>query len=507
MIKLATLKERRKDTPHATARTQNEQLEHLPEVLKGKTIADQKTKAKTNGSVLRKALVPADFSRVLLAVLHIILGITKKIFDGLLLDLQEVDGTDNEEQTKLVKVRDCLIHRAGVLENEETALQEELEEATKRKEAAWHALAIGRQQKTSSSISSDELKALLAAHKDTCKDHQEKKKRSSEGDKLFRLSLENIADEINQYLSGRRGTYERLLEFLIGSSPFNARHNPFYSGAFNGNDCFRLMENHALIFDMLRKTAADEGDEIVKEKVNKIADTHEPIFEAFANLLPLFRSPSLLSEADRGQLKSDISAFYNAYLADGSSGSTTIKIHHLVFHTTEVLDTYGTIGFWAEDAVESIHAIVNVLSRRYAALDPSRRATQIMRASEARKEAKSAVLQSKRAAGKSTDNKRKRKNGTSEVPCGDMPSACSSAKAASPVEAANEFLTAVTDATAATGEAGAFPDFTMVPCEACKEQLEQETSIPSVLVSLHTQLHHVETGDKFVKNKKSKRAL
>jgi hypothetical protein len=368
-----------------------------------------------------------------------------------------------------------LIHRAGVLENEETALQEELEEATKRKEAAWHALAIGRQQKTSSSISSDELKALLAAHKDTCKDHQEKKKRSSEGDKLFRLSLENIADEINQYLSGRRGTYERLLEFLIGSSPFNARHNPFYSGAFNGNDCFRLMENHALIFDMLRET--------------------------------LFRSPSLLSEADRGQLKSDISAFYNAYLADGSSGSTTIKIHHLVFHTTEVLDTYGTIGFWAEDAVESIHAIVNVLSRRYAALDPSRRATQIMRASEARKEAKSAVLQSKRAAGKSTDNKRKRKNGTSEVPCGDMPSACSSAKAASPVEAANEFLTAVTDATAATGEAGAFPDFTMVPCEACKEQLEQETSIPSVLVSLHTQLHHVETGDKFVKNKKSKRAV
>jgi hypothetical protein len=74
-------------------------------------------------------------------------------------------------------------------------------------------------------------------------------------------------------------------------------------------------------------------------------------------------------------------------------------------------------------------------------------------------------LQSKRAAGKSTDNKRKRKNGTSEVPCGDMPSACSSAKADSPVEAANEFLMAVTDATAATGEAGAFPDFTMVPCD------------------------------------------
>jgi hypothetical protein len=37
--------------------------------------------------------------------------------------------------------------------------------------------------------------------------------------------------------------------------------------------------------------------------------------------------------------------------------------------TTEVLDLYGTIGFWAKDAAESIHSILNVLSSRYAALD------------------------------------------------------------------------------------------------------------------------------------------
>jgi hypothetical protein len=85
------------------------------------------------------------------------------------------------------------------------------------------------------------------------------KQASSQGDKLFRLSLENIADEIkNLYLSGHRGMYERLLGFFIGSSPFNAKHNSFYSGAFDGNDCFRLMENHALIFEMLRKAVADE---------------------------------------------------------------------------------------------------------------------------------------------------------------------------------------------------------------------------------------------------------
>jgi hypothetical protein len=35
----------------------------------------------------------------------------------------------------------------------------------------------------------------------------------------------------------------------------------------------------------------------VKEEVNKIEDTHEPIFEAFASLLPVLQTPSLLSDS------------------------------------------------------------------------------------------------------------------------------------------------------------------------------------------------------------------
>jgi hypothetical protein len=46
----------------------------------------------------------------------------------------------------------------------------------------------------------------------------------------------------------------------------------------------------------------------------------------------------------------------------------------------------------------------------------------------------------------------------------------------------------------------------MVPCEACRE-LEQDTFIPRVLVSLFNQLNHVETGHKFVRNQKSKSCL
>jgi hypothetical protein len=83
------------------------------------------------------------------------------------------------------------------------------------------------------------------------------------------------------------------------------------------------------------------------------------------------------------------------------------------------------------------------------------------------------------------------------VQCEEIPIDCSL------VEATDEFVKAVVaDATAATGEVGVFPDFTMVTCEqACKE-LEEHTSIPCVLLFLHTQLNRVERGEKFVKKKR-----
>ena len=43
-----------------------------------------------------------------------------------------------------------------------------------------------------------------------------------------------------------------------------------------------------------------------------------------------------------------------------------------------MLARYGTIGLFAEDAMEYIHAIVNLLARQYAALDGERWATQII---------------------------------------------------------------------------------------------------------------------------------
>jgi hypothetical protein len=44
-----------------------------------------------------------------------------------------------------------------------------------------------------------------------------------------------------------------------------------------------------------------------------------------------------------------------------------------------LLETYGTIGIFAEDAMESIHVIINELARRYTPHDATRRVKQVVR--------------------------------------------------------------------------------------------------------------------------------
>jgi hypothetical protein len=55
-------------------------------------------------------------------------------------------------------------------------------------------------------------------------------------------------------------------------------------------------------------------------------------------------------------------------------------------HVERLLDRYGVIGFFSEDAMESIHVIVNALARRYTALDATRKVKQVNRALESRKQ-------------------------------------------------------------------------------------------------------------------------
>ncbi len=91
-----------------------------------------------------------------------------------------------------------------------------------------------------------------------------------------------------------------------------------------------------------------------------------------------------MSPLEQLSLLSSIDAFNDAYV-DKCKGTITIKMYHLVHHLKEVLEKYGTIGLFTEDAMESIHAIVNELARQYSLLDYTRRAQQTVRVLASRK--------------------------------------------------------------------------------------------------------------------------
>ena len=49
------------------------------------------------------------------------------------------------------------------------------------------------------------------------------------------------------------GPCEQVVEQLISELPINCKHNPYYDGSFNGNDCIQLVENMAFILEQLNK--------------------------------------------------------------------------------------------------------------------------------------------------------------------------------------------------------------------------------------------------------------
>ena len=74
-----------------------------------------------------------------------------------------------------------------------------------------------------------------------------------------------------------------------------------------------------------------------------------------------------LSPVQCEQLVNDVNTFLDAYI-DSCEGSIRIKMSMLL-HLQDFLAAYSTICFFAKDAVESLHAIVNLLAHQYAALD------------------------------------------------------------------------------------------------------------------------------------------
>jgi hypothetical protein len=183
--------------------------------------------------------------------------------------------------------------------------------------------------------------------------------------------------------------------------------------------------------------------------------------------------------------------FWNKYI-DDTKGSVTIKIHQVVNHTENQLNEYGNVGLFAEDSAESIHEIINSLSGRYAALDSSRRVTQVMRALEMWRKMATKKLSAKKEKGSDiTAGKRKRVQGGADVEVGDSivnPAIC---------EAAQSFLSVFE-----SDPKDKVALFRSKRCACCQDFLEKDVFVPQAYLPLHQKLCHAETAERFTTAKK-----
>jgi hypothetical protein len=84
----------------------------------------------------------------------------------------------------------------------------------------------------------------------------------------------------------KQGPMERALEKVVSMYPISAKQNPYYGGSFDGNDCFRMMENVSLILE----TSLDATDNNASEQAESMMKSHHEIWESFAAIAPLLRS-------------------------------------------------------------------------------------------------------------------------------------------------------------------------------------------------------------------------
>ena len=184
--------------------------------------------------------------------------------------------------------------------------------------------------------------------------------------------------------------------------------------------------------------------------------------------------------------------------------SVTIKLHILIFHVKEMLDTYGTVGLFAEDSLESIHAVVNQLSRQYASLDRKRKVKQVYRNLAARSKCSERQQSDKKKAGKETKKRSIRQGAKSGV----IDREAGRRLDEKFKDAIDVFFSACvqhqaedTDDTSATNEEPdeshvILPEIELCYCEDCSEKLDSDVQVPKILLDLHKILVHSEAHDK-----------
>lgn len=506
-VKLSDL--RRRNSHVGEPRIMNEISSQATIVQSEKNVTLKKKKAIQNDSVLNFPLFDLQISQIMIPVLHIVLGIVKKMWDNLLKEIQALDGTE-KEQVNFKRVMDliCVMIEANkkdlVSKEEDVKLHEEsLQNTIDDYHFALQECAFDHENESIKAFKSNinEMKEVV----------NESKLLAESAAKIIpatNTALDDLMKGVESFSRKKMGKGESIIEGMISEPPINCKHNPYYNQCFNGADAIRLVENMEIILRELSLSYDDELESVQKEVMDGIVARHKDIWKSFKNIVPPLRASRLLSNMEIEELLHDVDQFYLSYV-NGSTGTITIKIHILVAHLKHYLVEYGTVGLFAEDNLESIHALFNTFAQLYSAMPGKDRDMSVIKRSYARKitnevqNSNRKVRKAKRKNEQGNENTIKKKRQGSNAK-GKTISAKSVEDVGSTKEKFEQSLCSILihdqegkyiewDETQKENYAAHFNslDLSLVHCEHC-EKLMRDTVVPKSFLPVHNYVCHFE---------------
>jgi hypothetical protein len=491
LIKLDDLRGQR-SIESGVPRSREQMQKNLEQVNKGVSLAQKKRAAQTNGSVIREPLIPISMDRVMLPILHIILGVVKKLWDNLVAEIHALESGSCVEIKMLIEARDNLAKHTSILaEIKEQVYNNYSIIEKQRKETSR--LYTGAKNQSTSAIELQSIQIQYELLRLKAKEAEEKKKKVNAKEIDFYATM---VKDVNNFLRQKQGPIERALEYIISAYPISAKHNPYYGGSFNGNDCMRMLENVPLIF----QTLFDTINEAVSPTAVAIIQCHHDIWESFASIAPLLRSRRKFTQQQQEDLLHDTLDFAQQY-KQKSSCNVTYKMHILFAHLQRHLATYETVGLFSEDSMESIHAAINRLDRVYASLNSERKTKAILQSLTATKKRSLAKQNVQVVKSAKTEEapiaKQKRRQGiakknTALAPFVDVPALL----APSATQALRDWNWS-TNEPEESDYPGSHLQYDEILCEHCHVHLNRDERISLQLSDLHYLLQHVHTDNKY----------
>ena len=107
-----------------------------------------------------------------------------------------------------------------------------------------------------------------------------------------------------------------------------------------------MFEDHAKIFELVPDSFARKED-------------HKILFATLTLIFKKTRLSRFLSEAEINELELNISSLSTIIFLRFKEMSITLKMHDILCHTMHFVRKYHSVGFFGEQAIESLHQIMN----------------------------------------------------------------------------------------------------------------------------------------------------